>query len=167
MIIIACLRERKAVEKLKIFQLNCMVKSGRMIETITGGTETMSRNRRRRQRRWPIAVLIIVVIIVLLLIGGLMVKNQITKVVAKEMMQQQIEAVVGDSQQAEEIVNEMDPEDMDRAMEIAKKYVTVGEIKGYMQAVKNGDVESVKEAMKEKMSQEDLNELRSIYEKYR
>ena len=27
--------------------------------------------------------------------------------------------------------------------------------------------ESVKEAMKEKMSQEDLNELRSIYEKYR
>ena len=90
MIIIACLRERKAVEKLKIFQLNCMVKSGRMIETITGGTETMSRNRRRRQRRWPIAVLIIVVIIVLLLIGGLMVKNQITKVVAKEMMQQQI-----------------------------------------------------------------------------
>ncbi len=167
MIIIACLRERKAVEKLNIFQLNCMVKSGRMIETITGGTETMSRNRRRRQRRWPIAVLIIVVIIVLLLIGGLMVKNQITKVVAKEMMQQQIEAVVGDSQQAEEIVNEMDPEDMDRAMEIAKKYVTVGEIKGYMQAVKNGNVESVKEALKEKMSQEDLNELRSIYEKYR
>ena len=96
-----------------------------------------------------------------------MVKNQITKVVAKEMMQQQIEAVVGDSQQAEEIVNEMDPEDMDRAMEIAKKYVTVGEIKGYMQAVKNGNVESVKEALKEKMSQEDLNELRSIYEKYR
>lgn len=127
----------------------------------------MSRNRRRRHRRWPIAVVIVAVIVVLLLVGGMMVKKQITKVVAKEMMKYQIETVVGDSQQAEEIVNEMDQEDMDRVMEIANKYVSFDEIKGYMQSVKSGDVESVKDALKAKMSQEDLEELRTIYEKYK
>ena len=122
----------------------------------------MSKNRRRR--KWPIVLIVIIVVAALLLAGGLFLKKKIVRAAAEKMIEQQAQEY-GDGQ-GTDIIDRMSEEDLQAATKIADKYITAEKASEYMKLYTGGDLEAIKQDLKATMSQEDLDTLRALYQKY-
>ena len=120
----------------------------------------------KKKKKWPIVLLVIVIIVVVLgAVGCRFLKHEVAQVAAKQMIKQQVQE--SGNAQANDILNSMSKEDLDTATQIAEKYVSVGKLNEYMTAYKNGDLSQIKSDLKASVTQEDLNTLRALYEKYK
>ncbi|MEG0961397.1 MAG: hypothetical protein RSD28_06590 [Lachnospiraceae bacterium] len=92
--------------------------------------------------------------------------KELSKQLIKFQMEQQI-SVGEKSVNVSEIINHMEKEDVQAVTDIAEKYVSTENIQDAVDMVKDGDVSDLQEYAKENLTEQDIQELQDIYEKYK
>lgn len=75
--------------------------------------------------------------------------------------------VGGQEVDVSEIVDHMDPEDVDKISGIAEKYISPGNIQQAAGMAASGDVEGLKSLAESQLTEEDKEALLGLYEKYK
>ena len=66
-----------------------------------------------------------------------------------------------------EIVNRMEEQDVKAVTDIVEKYISSDNVKQAADMAASGDTEGLKNMAESQLTEEDKNELRGIYEKYK
>lgn len=131
---------------------------------------------KRHTGRIIVSVLLIVVAAGLFIgrnaiIDGL--RTKAVKTVATKLLEEQLskaaKEVLGSNVDVDvsEVIDNMEEEDIEKAVDIAEKYVEPGKLEEYVEMVRDGDIARIKQQVKEELSEEDKQELRGLYEKYK
>lgn len=131
--------------------------------------------RRKKKHMARIVVPVILVIIAVSLffgrnaiIGGI--KAKAVETVAKKLLEEQLHKAAGESGSSidvSEIVDNMDKEDIQKAADIAEKYVSSENIGEYVEMVKDGRLSELKQQVQGEITEADKQELMELYEKYK
>lgn len=98
------------------------------------------------------------------------IKGKAAKEIAKKLFETQMGSditVGGQKVDVSEIIDNMDEEDVQRVTDIAEKYVSEESIGDYIEMAQQGDISQIKEYAQETLSDEDKEELKDLYEKYK
>ena len=87
----------------------------------------------------------------------------------EEQLRQNIPADLpgADSIDVDQIVDQIDAEDLQKATEIAEKYIAPENIAEYAEMAANGNLSELKEQVQGDLSEADQQALRELYEKYK
>lgn len=100
-------------------------------------------------------------------------KTKAAQFVAKKMLEEQLRQSIpsenpgADAIDASKIVDQMDTEDLQKATEIAEKYIDSGNIGKYVEMVADGNLSELKEQVQNDLSEADQQTLLELYEKYK
>lgn len=127
---------------------------------------------KRRKRRTPRAlhklIVILIAIVIVILVGYFFIlkpaKQKIASVVAEKLIESQIPD--GFDADAEDFFNSMSEEDQKTIEDMISKHISAGTISDISSYVANGDTAALKEYAKNSLTEEELEELKNIYEKY-
>ncbi len=141
----------------------------------------MGRRRRKKKRGSGTVVFLLLVIIagigVLFLLEKDFImdrmKDKVGEIAADQIAEKAFETILQDdpeaAQKAKEIVNNMDETDKKQVMDIVGKYAnseTVSEVMDIIRDDSADSVEQAKEYLQESVSEEDLQKLEELYQKY-
>ncbi len=98
------------------------------------------------------------------------VKTKAAVEIGKKLLTEQFgsQITVGGQQvDVEKMIENMDQEDVEQVTEIAEKYISPENIKQAADLAVKGDMEGLKALAGEQVSQEDMQQLQGLYEKYK
>lgn len=115
-------------------------------------------------------LIIVLVILCALAGGGYVLKNKIREKVASvigdQVVEKAAESLGISSEQAQEILNSMSPEDRQTITDIVANHMNSSTISEAQQIVKDRDVNEAREFAEEQLTSEEQNQLKGIAEKY-
>lgn len=138
----------------------------------------MAKRRKKQRNGWKILAIVLTVVLVLG-IGIFFTKDYVVAKAEEKVQDALIENVLetvinSDSgaasdaaKQAKEIYDNMSDEDKDACRELIDNNLTTENVKNVTQYVKNGDASGLKNYVKNSVSQEDKETIKSMYYKYR
>lgn len=133
----------------------------------------MSKNRRKNGNKWMVVLVCVVIVIAVLgILFKVLIYDTAKEKVAEKIVQKMIETELandesGTGQEAQEIYDSMTQEEKDSLNQMVEDKMdtkTIKEVKEYVEA---GDREGLKSYIKESFSDNDIQEMREIYEKYK
>lgn len=133
------------------------------------------RKHKKKHRGRIIFGLIVIALAAGLLIGKdaivQKIKMKAAQMVAEKLLEEQFSKVLEENGisgvDVSKIVDNIEPEDMEKAIDIAEKYVEPEKISEYVELAKDGNISEVKQRVKQELSGTDEQELRELYEKYK
>jgi hypothetical protein len=131
------------------------------------------RKNRKRHTGCLVTLLIFVIIAVGLLLGGRTLLNSIkvkaAKTLAKKVITEQIEQNIGSlgNIDVDKIIDDMPDEDVNKITDMVDKYVGLENIGEYINMARDGELNQLQQYLDEKVSQEDKEEIQSLYNKYK
>ena len=143
----------------------------------------MSRRRKKRKGMGTVVFLALVIVVCAIVLGGLVrggftdnIKSAINEKMTEQVLEQAVLQALENSgypeasAKAKEIVGSMDEAAKKEATEIVQKYAdkdTLSDLVNIMDDGINSDsVEQLKEYLKENVSEEDIQKLQELYQKY-
>ncbi len=138
----------------------------------------MAKRRKKQRNGWKTLAIVLTVVLVLG-IGIFFTKDYVVAKAEEKVQDALIENVLetvinSDSgaasdaaKQAKEIYDNMSDEDKDACRELIDNNLTTENVKNVTQYVKNGDASGLKNYVKNSVSQEDKETIKSMYYKYR
>ncbi len=139
--------------------------------------------RRRRKKKRGNGTIVFLLLVIIAGIGVLFLlekdfiidrmKDKVGAIAADQVAEKAFETILQDdpeaAQKAKEIVNSMDETDKEQVMDIVGKYAnseTVSEVMDIIRDDSADSVEQAKEYLQESVSEEDLQKLEELYQKY-
>lgn len=130
----------------------------------------MSRNRKKNKAGKILCILIVIVVIavVLKVVVFDTAKKKIASVVAEKMIEMELtnddSAVAQDAEQIYSSMSEEDKDTINQLVEDKMDTKTISEVKDYVQS---DDKEGLKTYIKEKFNDNEIDEMKTLYEKYK
>lgn len=115
-------------------------------------------------------LIIVLVIVCALAGGGYVLKNKVRQkvasVVGDQVVEKAAESLGISSEQAQEVLNSMSPEDRQTVTDIVANHMNSSTISEAQQIVKDRDVNEAKEFAQQQLTSEEQEQLKGIAEKY-
>ncbi len=133
----------------------------------------MSRRGNRRRRRHPLPkVIVVLVVIVLIVVLGYKyiyqpVKSKVASTMAEKVIEAQLASDPELAAQADEILDSMSESDRETVEGIVESHMDAAAISKAAGYAASGDTSSLKEFAKEILSDQEIAEIKEIYNKYR
>lgn len=131
----------------------------------------------RRKKKSSIGVIIglIILIVILLLTLALLTKNEfsdsikadVQTKVEKMAIEQAIKAETGESVDIDKVLEKMDEEDASTVNGMIEKYAQPEVIADGVDTLKTGDMDAIKDYVKENVDTEDISKVLELYDKYK
>lgn len=128
---------------------------------------------RRRKSKFIGFIIFLIIIVAVVLVLRFVVydkaKAKVTSAIASKILEEQLPEGVSQEQveQVQQIYDSMSEEDQDTVDRIVEEKLnakTVSEVGGYL---KNNDKEGLKEYIKDSFSEQDIQEMKDMYDKYK
>lgn len=131
----------------------------------------MSESRKRRKSRaFQKLIVIVIVLIIVVLVSFFCIfrplKERLVSTVAQELITSQLPSGTLSDADAEAILDSMSPEDRAMIEDIISSHISAGTISDIMSYVSSGDMAGLRDYARNSLSEEEMNHLLSIYEKY-
>lgn len=128
--------------------------------------------RRKKKSKFKAIFIFLAIIIVIGLVFRFVVydkaKAKVTSAIATKMLEQQIPDGVSSDQveQAQQIYNSMSEEDKDTVDNLIDNKLNAGTISDVSGYLKNNDTEGLKEYVKDSFSEQEIQQIKDLYQKY-
>ncbi|MCR5545556.1 MAG: hypothetical protein K6F30_03665 [Lachnospiraceae bacterium] len=127
---------------------------------------------RTKQKKSPIAVLFTFIVVVIIIVALAYffvwgpVKNQVVDKVADKAITSVAEQAGVDSTQATELYNSMSEEDQETVQDMIEEHADAQTVQEAIDLYKSGDTAALKDMAREELTDEEINQVKELYEKY-
>ena len=129
----------------------------------------MSRNKKKKSAL-PTLLGVLAALVVIVAVGYFVVfrplKSKVVDTVAEKAITSVAEQAGVDASQATELYNSMDEEDKEVVQDMIEEHADAETVQKAVDLYKNGDTAALKDMAQSELSDEEINELKDLYQKY-